>query len=72
MPHCKKTANTQMAHLDLPDKKWRPFAKLKEPFLSTHHQNVEKSLPFFKVIKTDFITFDTIVKKFNSRCKQKT
>ena len=28
-----------------------------------------KEFEFFKVIKTDFITFDTIVKKYNSRCK---
>jgi hypothetical protein len=43
----------------------------KEPILPTRYQNVEKNLTFFKVIKTDFITFDTIVKKYNSRCKQK-
>ena len=44
----------------------------KEPILPTHYRNVEKNLTFFKVNKTDFITFDTIVKKYNSRCKQKT
>jgi hypothetical protein len=49
----------------------RPFAKPKEPIFPTHYQNVEKNLTFFKVNKTDFITFDTIVKKYNSRCKQK-
>jgi hypothetical protein len=44
----------------------------KEPILPTRNKNVEKNLIFFKVNKTDFITFDTIVKKYNSRCKQKT
>jgi hypothetical protein len=43
----------------------------KEPILQTRNQNVEKNLTFFKVNKTDFITFDKIVKKYNSRCKQK-
>lgn len=43
----------------------------KEPILPTRNKNVEKNLTFFKVIKSDFITFDTIVKKYNSRCKQK-
>lgn len=43
----------------------------KEPILPTRNQDVEKNLTFFKVNKTDFITFDTIVKKYNSRCKQK-
>lgn len=44
----------------------------KEPILPTRNKDVEKNLTFFKVNKTDFITFDTIVKKYNSRCKQKT
>jgi len=35
----------------------------KEPILPTRNKNVEKNLTFFKVNKTDFITFDTIVKK---------
>ena len=43
----------------------------KEPILPTRNKDVEKNLTFFKVNKTDFITFDTIVKKYNSRCKQK-
>ncbi len=43
----------------------------KEPILPTRNKDVEKNLTFFKVIKKDFITFDTIVKKYNSRWKQK-
>ncbi len=43
----------------------------KEPIFPTRNKNVEKNMTFLKVIKTDFITFDTIVKKHNSRCKQK-
>jgi hypothetical protein len=39
--------------------------------LPTRNNDVEKNLTFFKVNKTDFTTFDTIVKKYNSRCKQK-
>jgi hypothetical protein len=37
----------------------------------TRNKDVEKNLTFFKVNKTDFITFDKLVKKYNSRCKQK-
>jgi hypothetical protein len=39
--------------------------------LPTRNKDVEKNLTFFNVNKIDFITFDTIVKKYNSRCKQK-
>lgn len=47
-------------------------ANPKRANFATRYQNVEKNLTFFKVNKIDFITFDTIVKKYNSRCKQKT
>jgi len=56
-----------LAHLVLPDTQAQRFAKPKEPILPTRNQNVEKNLTFFKVNKTYFITFDTIVKKTFSR-----
>jgi len=40
----------------------------KEPIFPTRCNDVEKNLTFFKVNKLDFIIFDTIVKKYKSRC----
>ncbi|MCB0537768.1 MAG: hypothetical protein KDE33_09585, partial [Bacteroidetes bacterium] len=45
--------------------------KTKRANFADRNKDVEKNLTFFKVNKMDFITFDTIVKKYNSRCKQK-
>jgi len=43
----------------------------KEPILPTRNKDVEKNLTFLEANKNHLHIFDTIVKKYNSRCKQK-
>lgn len=44
-----------------------PLQTSKEPILPTHYQNVKKYLTLLIDIKINFITFDTIVKKYYSK-----